>query len=76
MKAIEMAKKLYPELSKDDIKIKTCPDLLQIIDKGLCLPDNKYVDGICEECWSQEVSDERVKWLIEAKAMCKLVGCD
>ena len=76
MKAIELAKKLYPDLSKGDIKYNTCPDILHIFDNGLCQKDKKCFEGECEDCWNREVDDKRVEWLLEAKKMCKLLGCD
>lgn len=75
MKAIDVAKKLYPNLGKMDFIIYTCPQSLQITE-GLCDKNKKYVDGQCEECWRQEVSDDKVAWLMECKEMCKLMGCD
>ena len=75
MKAYELAKKLYPALSKDDFIQETCPDNLMIIDNIKCEKDKVYISDDCVKCWEQEVSDERVKWLIECKNMCRLMGC-
>lgn len=78
MKAIDLAKKLYPALSKQDFIEQTCPDILMIIDKKpKCCENerNKYINDNCINCWNQEISQERVDWLIECKKMCNLLGC-
>jgi L-ascorbate metabolism protein UlaG (beta-lactamase superfamily) len=70
MKAIDLAKQLYPSLSKEDIISLTCPHLLHICDEVICKHRKKIVDEECIECWNQEISEERVNWLLEAKSMC------
>ena len=67
MKAIELAKVLYPALSKDDFIQQTCPDHLLIINEIECKKNKKYVDDECMNCWDMEISDKRAEWLIEAK---------
>jgi hypothetical protein len=78
MKAYEVAKKLYPLLSKEDFIEQTCPDILNITEhKPKCCENNRN-QSICENCvacWEQEVSDERFKWLIEARKICNVLGC-
>ena len=73
MKAYELAKKLYPSLSKQDFIQATCPDNLMIVDRDKinCLKDKACIDSVCEDCWKQEVSDVRAEWLLEANKMCK-----
>ncbi|MDD4778983.1 MAG: hypothetical protein PHT02_00070 [Tissierellia bacterium] len=71
MKAYELAKKIYPSLSKQDFIEQTCPDVLQITDKINCDKYKTVVDDKCVKCWEQEVSDERAEWLLEANRMCK-----
>jgi hypothetical protein len=67
MKAFEVAKKLCPALSKDDMIEQTCPDLLNITDKNGCHKNKRWVDDECIDCWEQEVSDTKAEWLIEAQ---------
>jgi hypothetical protein len=71
MKAFEVAKKLYPALSKDDMIEQTCPNLLNITDKNDCHKNKRWVDNECIECWEQKVSSARTGWLIAAKDICK-----
>lgn len=73
MKAIELAKKLYPALSKDDFIQQTCPDNLLITKKLDCKKDKTVVDHECINCWNQEVSDARADWLINSKKLCDLM---
>ncbi len=75
MKAIELAKVLYPALSKADFIQQTCPDTLLLCGTLRCLKQKKSVDEHCVKCWDREVSEARAKWLIEAHKMCKYV-CD
>ena len=77
MKAYEVAKKLYPALSGMDFIEQTCPDKLQLCDsdKINCNRNKEFVDNECIKCWSQEISKERIKWLMECKKMCKIMGC-
>ena len=76
MKAIELAKVLYPSLSKQDIIELTCPDSLLIIDKISCSKTKQFVDDVCVKCWNKEVSEKRADWLIQSKKMCDLMRCD
>ena len=76
MKAIELAKVLYPALSNQDIIEQTCPDNLLIVDKVSCSKTKQFVDDVCAKCWDKEVSEKRAEWLIQAKKMCDLMGCD
>ena len=73
MKAIDLAKILYPGLSKQDFIQQTCPDNLLITKKLSCLKNKTSVDNDCIECWNQEVSEERVKWLINSKKISDLM---
>ena len=75
MKAYELAKLLYPALSKDDFIQQTCPDNLFTVDKISCSKTKQFVDDACVRCWEQEVSQARTNWLIESKRMCDLMGC-
>ena len=73
MKAYELAKKLYPALSKNDFIQETCPDNLMIIDNIKCEKDKVYISDDCVKCWEQEISDIGVKWLVGCKRMCDLM---
>lgn len=73
MKAIDLAKKLYPALSKKDIIQQTCPDYLLIVEKVDCKRDKQFVCEECEKCWDTEVSDVRADWLITSKQLCDLM---
>jgi hypothetical protein len=75
MRAIELAKKLYQALSKDDIVSLSCPDTLLICDKVMCNKDKEFVDNDCVKCWQQEVNQARIDWLMKANDMCKIIGC-
>ena len=75
MNALDLAKKLYPALSKLDFIQQTCPDTLQICDKINCAKNKRLLDQLCIECWEREVSQKRADWLIEAKKMCDMIGC-
>ena len=67
MKAIDLAKQLYPALSKQDFIAMTCPDSLHIVDRIDCSKDKLVVDNECINCWNVEVSQSRVDWLVERK---------
>ena len=69
MKAIDLAKQLYPALSKQDFIAMTCPDSLHIVDKIDCRKDKSTVDDECIDCWNVEVSQTRVDWLVKCKEM-------
>jgi hypothetical protein len=69
MKAIDLAKKLNPKWSKEFIINRSCPSLFQMVDD--VIECTNYTN--CTDCWNQEVSEERVKWLLEANEMCKLM---
>jgi hypothetical protein len=78
MKAIDVAKKLYSSLSKQDLKGQTCPDILMITDKvyeSCKVTRCEYLCDDCEQCWEQEISQDKIDWLIECKNMCDLMGC-
>lgn len=78
MKAIQLAKKLYPALSKKDIIEWTCPDIIQITnDTPECcnIIRCKFVNTNCNKCWDRNVSEVRCDYLLEAKAMCNIMGC-
>ena len=75
MKAIELAKVLYPALSNQDIIEQTCPDTLLIVDKISCSKTKQFVDDSCIQCWNRDVSEKKADWLIQAKKMCDLM-CD
>lgn len=75
MKAYELAKQLYPALNKDDFIQQTCPDNLFIVDKISCSKTKQFVDDACVGCWSKEVSEKRIEFLLEVKRMCNLMGC-
>ena len=70
MRACELAKLLYPSLSKNDFIQLTCPDILLICDKIECKKDKNCIDTECIDCWNREVKDARVEWLLESKKMC------
>lgn len=74
MKAYELAKQLYPALSKDDFIQQTCPDNLFILDKISCSKTKQFVDDVCVKCWNKEVSEKRIEFLLEVKRMCDLMG--
>lgn len=69
MKAIDLAKILYPALGKQDFIELTCPDNLFIVEKVKCNKEKYFVDNECEECWNKEVSQKRADWLIESKKL-------
>ncbi len=73
MKAIDLAKQLYPALSKQDFIVMTCPDNLHIVDKIDCRKDKTFVDDECIDCWNVEVTQSRVDWLVKCKEMCDLM---
>lgn len=75
MKAIDLAKQLYPALGKKDFIAMTCPDNLHIVDKIDCKKDKTTVDNECINCWNVEVSQARIDWLVECRKMCDLM-CD
>lgn len=75
MTALDLAKKLYPALSKQDFIEQTCPDNLFLVDKISCSKTKQFVDDACIKCWNKEVTKERADWLIESKRMCDLMGC-
>lgn len=56
-----------------------CPDKLQLCDSDKincnCNRNKEFVDDECIKCWSQEISKERVEWLMECKKMCEIMGC-
>ena len=35
----------------------------------------EFVDNECIKCLSQEISKERIEWLMECKKMCEIMGC-
>ena len=55
-----------------------CPDKLQLCDSDKincnCNRHKEFVDNECIKCWSQEISKERIKWLMECKKMCETMG--
>lgn len=51
MKAIDLAKQLYPALSRLDIIQQACPDNLHIVDKIDCSKDKITVDNGCSDKW-------------------------
>lgn len=73
MKTIDLAKQLYPALSKQDFIVMTCPDNLHIVDKVDCDKTKSFVDDKCIDCWNVEVSQTRIDWLVECKKMCDLM---
>lgn len=75
MTALDLAKKLYPALSKQDFIAETCPDNLFLVDKISCSKSKLFVDDACIKCWNREVTKIKEDWLIEAKKMCDLMGC-
>jgi hypothetical protein len=57
MKAIDIAKQKFNALSKDDIRIQSCPDILGILPTPDCCDIVRYSE-ICEDCikcWDREV---------------------
>jgi hypothetical protein len=68
MKAIDLAKKLYPKMTKTEIINQYCPDTLQMCDKIDC---EEGAD--CKVCWDREISEARCKWLLESRRMCDLL---
>lgn len=75
MKAIDLAKQLYPALGKKYFITMTCPDNLHIVDKIDCKKDKTTVDNECINCWNVEVSQARIDWLVECRKICDLM-CD
>lgn len=80
MKAIDLAKELYPALSEKDIIFMTCPDYMELCTDITCdrSGGKKYFRDItkCIKCWDIEVNEVREAWIREAKRMCRLLGCD
>jgi hypothetical protein len=73
MKAIDLVKKLYPGLSKNDFIQQTCPDNLLIVEKINCSKDKNMICQECIDCWNQEVSSARADWLITSKQLSDLM---
>lgn len=73
MKVIDVAKEMYPALSKQDILELTCPDNLLIVPKLLCDKTKEVVDDECIACWNVEISQARADWLIQSRKIMELM---
>lgn len=73
MKAIDVAKEMYPALSRKDIISLTCPDNLLIVPKLTCDKTKEIVDDECVTCWNTEISQARADWLIQSRKIMELM---
>lgn len=59
MKAIELAKKRYPNMSEKQILESLCPDTLLISERSKCQKERYTEICNCESCWQIDVSEIR-----------------
>lgn len=72
MKAIDLAKKLYPKISKTEFIYCHCPYNYLICENNNC--DEVKADiKDCIKCWKQDINQARVDWLLESKKMCDFI---
>ena len=72
MKAINLAKKVYPDMRKEDIMYAVCPDILGYLEiyESCNRNKNDMWKDECGKCWDREVSKEKVNSVIRSAAMC------
>lgn len=72
MKAITLAKKLYPKISKREFIYCHCPYNYLICENTNC-DENKADIKDCVKCWDKEIDKKKTDWLLQCKNMCDLM---